>query len=377
MRYILTNFDYNQYPPLPLRTLILSKNGIKKYILYAKGTGKKLREIHDDIKECGSSFSGALVNDFKSHVVSFGLPRKIDYNVYDLNIPRIKIEDSFNSLKLIAKSICKKKATTWRKLISNSSSVYQYLEDVGIYHGYKKNFPKYSLDTLSGRSKTSVFNIQGTTSNDDIRHINDKYDHFIHFDWVGADILMAAHMSGDEELLSTFYDSDPYTKISEMLKIDRDQAKKELMRAIYSLSVHSPILELFPKFREWMIESIRKMNDNGYTESLLGRRFYIRDESKKLGVFNAQFQGSVAHAMQATLIKVFKHYNDNILTEVHDSVILCCRKSEVSQLVSDISDIMLNPLDGYMIGPPVMPLKVSVGKRWRRWKYLKTVRGQK
>jgi DNA polymerase I-like protein with 3'-5' exonuclease and polymerase domains len=114
------------------------------------------------------------------------------------------------------------------------------------------------------------------------------------------------------------------------------------------------------------------MEESKYVTSILNRKFSYSD--KKLTTFNSQFQGSVAHAMQAVLIKIFNVYRENILTEMHDSIIMCCDADILKEMVNKVSKIMLNPLDNILNEPLSMPLTVSIGRHWKKWRLAKTVR---
>jgi hypothetical protein len=384
MRYVITLFDYSRSPPLPLQSIEVADE-IRFYNLYLPGTGLKLREIRESLFELKKVFDGPVcVNDFKAHVMAFGLDKHIDYQVYDVNIPKIGfIPSSIMSGKIalakIVKAVKRRSCGGWNKLVANASVVYQALEDRGVYDGYLRHHLNYSLDTFTGRSKTLGFNLQGTTSEFDIRPTSDRFGYFVHFDWISVDLQMAAYMSGDPEMCRAFSESDPYTVLEESKnhpEFDRSRCKKELLSAIYSLSMNHSILDSFSVFRDWMRERTYQMWDNGYLSSILGRRFYIKGRNE-LSVFNAQFQGSVVHAMQAALLRIFRDYGEYLFTEIHDSIIMICRQVEIMDLIKGVVEIMNNPLDGYLDNPPNMPVVVSVGKRWKKWKKFKDFRGQR
>jgi hypothetical protein len=232
------------------------------------------------------------------------------------------------------------------------------------------------LTTFTGRSKTTGFNIQGMTSDYDIRPNVDGDILLVNFDWIAADLRMAAFMSQDAVMTESYDVSDPYTKIAEYFNnshMDRAQCKHEFFKAFYSMTMNVPVMEPFPKFKEWVLTRIRQLNDNNYLDSCMGRRFYVNGDNK-LSVFNAQFQGSVVHAMQSALIKIYDRYPNNILTEVHDSIIMFCGPNYLKQMIDDVVGIMIYPLDGLIDNSPRMPVEVSIGDRWRNWKKYKIFR---
>lgn len=379
MRHIVTLFDYIKSPPLPLQSIVVDKE-VRFYTFYLKGTGVKLRKIKDAVSGFKDLFDvPVVINDFKAHVASFNLPRHTNYDVYDLNIPPVNIMPTSKAmgqkaLIAIAKKIRKRKPQLWQKLMANASVVYQDLEDRGVHHGFKKQLLTYSLETFTGRSKTLGFNLQGTTDEFDIKPHKSGY--FVHFDLIGADLLMAAHMSNDQDMFDAYRTSDPYARIEEYLnnpEFTREHCKKQFLKALYSLSLYDPVLDSFPTLRDWMRERQADLDRDGYLTSVMGRKFRLRGD-KKLSVFNAQFQGSVAHAVQASLVKLFEDYRDNLFTEVHDSIILVAQQVDLPGLVADVVDVMRNPLEGWCDNPPKMAVRVSIGKRWRKWKPYKEFR---
>lgn len=381
--HVLTIFDYNKYPPLPLQSVIVRGTDVSFYTFYLPGTGIKIKQIKESIEEFKNVFQDIIsINDFKSHITAFNLDHVIDYNVYDISIPDINIiPKSETSGKIFLLKLYKKlknrKLCVWRNLLANCSIVYQNLEDRGIRHGYASEYPRYSLNTFTGRSKTLRFNIQGTTDKFDIGPLNNSCKYFVHFDWIGADLLMAAYMAKDEEMLNSFKKSDPYTVVSKWRndpEFTRDRCKKDFLQAVYSLNFSGYVLDRFPVFREWMVERKKQMLDVGYVETILGRKFRLNGDNHKR-VFNAQFQGSVVHAMQASLVRIVDQgYLSNLFAEVHDSIILNSSEVDLKDTIQDIVEIMNNPLREYMYNPPFMPVKVSIGKHWKRWRTYKDFR---
>ena len=364
MRYIITAFDYSKKLPKPLMSLVIDDNA-KYYPFYIGGTRRKIIEIENDICEFKNLFNEqCIVNDFKAHVAAFNLDRVCLYDCYDPAIPVIKLKnDPRVDLKEAAKEIIKYKPSPWMKIRANA---YQMLEERGVHYYNSTVYPIYTLDTFTGRSKTSGFNIQGITEKEIVRSIYDD-PYFIHLDWVAADLRMAAIMSKDKAMLDSFNTSDPYTYVGEQLKHEftREDIKSTLLKAFYSLNFTHPIFELFPKFREFCLERKEFLNKNDYLTSLLGRKFYINEKDKRsaLSVFNSQFQGSVAHIMQMCLIKLYKSNPEAIFTEMHDSTVITGSKASMSALVKQSSEIMFEPVNGVY-----MPLKVSVGSDWKKWK---------
>jgi hypothetical protein len=96
-------------------------------------------------------------------------------------------------LKKIA-VLTKHKPSGWSKALANAQLVYKVLEERGYYHGNQKKYPIYDF-VYTGRSKSIQNNIQGASKDDEIYHINDEFDVFLHFDWISADFWSCLKVS--------------------------------------------------------------------------------------------------------------------------------------------------------------------------------------
>jgi hypothetical protein len=389
MQHVITLFNYAKHPPIPLLSLVIGDEleGSKPrfYTFFMPHTGLRLHQIETNMQEfkkvflCSDDGCETSINDFKSHVAAFNLDRHTNYGVYDYAIPiRLKITDlkaGKRALAILARELVNIEPQSWQRLLANAGVVYHVIETIGVRDGYKRMPVIYSQETFTGRSKTLGFSVQGATSEHEIHSVFDEMNFQVHFDWIAADMRMAAYMSCDKRMNDSYINSDPYTRAVEYLKnsLSRDECKVRFLRAIYSLNTDESILDLYPEFKYWIKYRIGLMRKNGYLDTVLGRRFNL-DGDNELSVFNSQFQGSVAHAMQAVLTQVFKFYPRNFITEMHDALIMTCSEENVGPLINTIVPIMLNPLEGYIESPPRMPVKVSVGSRWREWKHFRTFR---
>jgi len=375
---VLTLFSYKR-TPIPLLSLVVDDEDIEFYTFYFPNTGLTINQIEDNINKFKKLFSrdNVCCNDFLSHIQAFDLDIRDSYDVYDYCIPEIKL--STNDLGRCKRALCSiideliddDYSQQWRRLVSSASLVYSVLHSRGVFCGYRKEFPRYSLQTLTGRSKTTGFNIQGTTSDDNIRSVNDNHEFFICFDWISADICMAAHMSGDKKLLRSFTESDPYTVISDQTGLGRDVCKNSFIRSLYAMNFDNDIFSIFPGFRSWMESRREELRMYDKVDTILGREFVLGD-NRELSVFNAQFQGSVVHAMQSVLSRVFDKYPEYILTEVHDALILCCPERVVCNIIDEVGKIMISPLEGLV--DIRMPFTISIGGHWKDWVKVRTCR---
>lgn len=381
MQHVLTLFDYTCYPPLPLQSIVVGED-IKFYTFYIKGTGVKIKQIWEAIEEFKAIFeTPTCVNDFKSHIQAFNLDRHVEYDVYDMNIPSIKFTPQCEDAgkRFLAKVMSEFRGVRfelWNRLFANASVVYQTIEDNGVRDDYKRLPVIYSLDTYTGRSKTLRYSVQGATEECDIKSVREANEVLVHFDWIAADMRMAAVMSGDQDMLDSYKESDPYTRMAEYLndpQFPRDKCKTQFLKAIYSLNIDNPVLDFYPIFKQWMRDRLGFMRRECHLDTIMGRKFSWNKDNE-LSVFNSQFQGSVAHAMQAALTKLFVNYRNNILVDMHDSVVMSCSESMLKGLIDAVVPIMTDPLNGCVDQSPFMPLKVSVGTKWKQWQKLREYR---
>jgi len=369
--YVVTSFDHRREVPLPLETTIITKKSSKTLPLYKKGTGLSIFAIEQNkrsIKELIDNYQKEIyINNYKAHLSGFGLNNtsaKI-YNFFPLAEKEHK-----ELLKSSIKEMMTSENESWRKISSKASNVYEYLERRGIKLGTRSMYPRYDQTTYSGRSRTRGFNIQGATENDPINSMDENKNIFIHLDWVAADLRIVSLLCKDERLNDSYRVSDPYTYQNSSGTIKRDT-----LASLYSMNYDSSVFSAFPRIKPWMRECIDLGKTQGYFKSILGRKFYfdIKYEGKERtlkSAFNAMIQGSIAHAMQACIYKIYEIFPDDILAEIHDSLVVVTTEHKLKKKIDKLSNIMMHPL-GREIN---FPVRVSVGKKWKQWKPLRIYR---
>jgi hypothetical protein len=387
--FIYTVFDKSKPIPKILVVAVQDDEGvIDVYPMYVKGnseqaitTREKARYLRDVI-----TTQQVTINDFKAHILALSLPLDQDYKVKETPTEDLIITKEWAFLESFAKErlanlIMRSDGDKWQELMARATIVYCDLEKRGII--YEGNIdpihPNYQFK-ITGRSSTSGFNIQGTGNDTSITHFRPDYDVFISVDWISADLRAASLISGDIELQQSFINSDPYTDLAKINNISRAECKGRVLPGLYSFNLNSDIFRHYKVLKQWAEATIEKMDTQGYLTSMLNRKFYMHGDNEqqllesRRQVFNAQMQGSVAHAMQNSLVKIHKKYPNCVLTELHDSIILCCKSQMVSQLIKDVTGVMLRPFDGLLENNPVFPLRVSVGSKWKHWKELRVYR---
>jgi len=372
----------------PLATDISTGLETSVVSLFGSKSGKTIYDINQDvckIKSVLTSGKEILINNLKDHIIGFGVDNSISdsINAYEILEVDGQRDHNIDSARAKAKKRCQMmvsaKKMDWHKVKAGASKVYAHLEKKGILYNYSPTYPAWDTKLFSGRSRTSGFSIHGASKDDMIANINGD-DLYINFDWVAADIRIVSYLSKDKVLLESFEDGDPYSYIAKMLNADsdsdeisRDESKRALLATIYSMDIDNPLLNLFESLRPWMVESLKRFDKDGYLSSVLGRRFRISKDRTKKSVFNAVIQGSVAHAMQNVMYKAWLKYPNKILTENHDSLVVTCKEnnSQMRKIIEYVSAIMLRPFDGILEDEMIFPVSISIGKKYKRWKFYK------
>jgi DNA polymerase-1 len=147
--------------------------------------------------------------------------------------------------------------------------------------------------------------------------------------------------------------------LAEQLEISREESKKIIDNYFMK----------FKKVKEYMMDTIEVAKEQGYVESLFGRRRYI-DEFKssngavrKFGeraAINAPIQGTSSDLMKKAMIQVYENSPAPMLLQVHDELLFECPENEVEDAARAIKEIM----EG--VAQFKVPLKVNVawGKNW-------------
>jgi hypothetical protein len=377
---ISTIFNYQTVPPLPLYSMIYDGSNIEFLPLYMKKLGTKLSTVFGNLDRIESLIKGGgvILNDAVS---LFRKLHPLSPNILLFEWSRFgnfkgttekEARQELCKLTLQAKQF---QPAPWMEIKGRSAIIYTTLEQRGIRNGPYIKHPIYDTKTFTGRSRTSGFNIQGVTEADPIDHVLD-FDRFICFDWAAADIGMAGILSGDKFIKDSYQISDPYEEAAKLiscsdLEITRSDCKIEMLKGIYALDLHNPMLGIFPGLRDWIIKKVEEFDTNYQYRTLLGMPI---PKAEMRSSFNALIQGSVAEAIQSVIIRLGEIKLECILTETHDSLIVCCNEKNVSTMVEIGSKIMLHPFYHKDFREIKFPVHVNIGKKWKHWARLRTYR---
>ncbi|WP_394907537.1 DNA polymerase I [uncultured Mesonia sp.] len=130
----------------------------------------------------------------------------------------------------------------------------------------------------------------------------------------------------------------------------------------------------YPKLRDYIDKQIEFARENGYVETVLGRRRYLKDINAKNNVVrsaaernavNAPIQGSAADIIKVAMINIqnqleAKNLKSKMLLQVHDELIFDVPKSELKELKQMVQYEMEN---AFKLSVP-LDVEVGVGNNW-------------
>jgi DNA polymerase I len=134
--------------------------------------------------------------------------------------------------------------------------------------------------------------------------------------------------------------------LSQQLDISRTEAKE----------IIDSYFREFPKVKSFMDASIDKARDNGFAETLMGRRRYLREIMSpnmtergfaERNAINAPIQGSAADIIKVAMIDIQgflkkEKLNSRMILTVHDELVFDAHKNEVEILKQRVNELMIN-----------------------------------
>ncbi len=152
--------------------------------------------------------------------------------------------------------------------------------------------------------------------------------------------------------------------LSNQTDLSRSEAK-ELIETYY---------KTYPKLRNYISEQIQFARENGYVETVMGRRRYLKDingsnqvvrGAAERNAVNAPIQGSAADIIKIAMINIHKklseeNYKSKMLLQVHDELVFDAHKSELEKLKTMVKHEMEN---AYKLTVP-LDVDLGVGENW-------------
>ncbi|MBK2357022.1 DNA polymerase I [Francisella hispaniensis] len=201
-------------------------------------------------------------------------------------------------------------------------------------------------------------------------------------DYSQIELRIMAHLSKDKNLLKAFNQSlDIHSATAaEVLGIGIDEVSSEQRRKakainfglIYGMSAFGLAKQLeipraeaqeyidiyfnrYPSVKEYMTTAKEFAKQNGYVETILGRRLYLPEINSKnvmqrnaaeRAAINAPMQGTAADIIKKAMIDVntmiLQEYNSEVkmVMQVHDELVFEVKKTKLEEIVAKIKSIM-------------------------------------
>lgn len=152
--------------------------------------------------------------------------------------------------------------------------------------------------------------------------------------------------------------------LSNQTTLSRNEAK-ELIDTYY---------ETYPKLRKYMSSLVDFARENGFVETVLGRRRYLKDINSRNAVVrgaaernavNAPIQGSAADIIKLAMITIYdifetKKFKSKMLLQVHDELVFDAHKDELEIIKPIIKKAMEN---AFSLAVP-LDVEMDMGENW-------------
>ncbi|WP_099098809.1 DNA polymerase I [Aquimarina aggregata] len=152
--------------------------------------------------------------------------------------------------------------------------------------------------------------------------------------------------------------------LSNQTSLSRSEAK-ELIDTYY---------KTYPKLRNYMSEQVDFARENGYVQTVLGRRRYLKDINSANAIVrgaaernavNAPIQGSAADIIKIAMINIHNklkegNYKTKMLLQVHDELVFDVYKQELEVIKTLIKTEMEN---AYKLAVP-LDVDLGLGNNW-------------
>ncbi|KAA1245106.1 DNA polymerase I [Aquimarina sp. RZ0] len=220
-------------------------------------------------------------------------------------------------------------------------------------------------------------------------------------DYSQIELRIIAALSEEETMINAFKNGEDIhastaakvfnVRLEEVTREQRSNAKTVNFGIIYGVSAfglsnqtdlsRSEAKELidtyyktYPKLRNYMSELVDFARDNGYVQTVLGRRRYLKDINSANAVVrgaaernavNAPIQGSAADIIKIAMINIHKklkdkNYKTKMLLQVHDELVFDVYKPELEEIKSMIKSEMEN---AYTLAVP-LDVDMGLGDNW-------------
>lgn len=224
----------------------------------------------------------------------------------------------------------------------------------------------------------------------------DKDHILLSADYSQIELRIMAHLSGDEYLVNAFKNGEDIhkstaalvfgVKKSEVTSDMRRKAKEVNFGILYGIGVFGLKTRLgitqqqakeiidgyfstFKSVKSFMDESIKRAREKGYSETITGRRRYLRNinssnftvrQFEERVAINMPIQGAAADIIKLAMVRLYHYFREQnfksrMVLQVHDELVFDVYKPELDKVKAAVIDIMQNAL------PLSVPMLVEAG----------------
>ena len=261
--------------------------------------------------------------------------------------------------------------------------------------------------TTTGRLSSSDPNLQNIPiRTEDGRRIRQAFEpsngnKFISADYSQIELRVMAHLSKDPGLLSAFQEGeDVHSKTaSEVFNVGIENVSSDLRRnakainfgLIYGISAFglgkqlgitrnlaaeymAMYFEKYPGVKQYMESTKESASQNGYVETLFGRRLYLKEinannalrrQASERAAINAPVQGTAADIMKIAMIRMYQALEKEksearIILQVHDELILDTPEKEIDRVIELTTEAMK---EATLLDVP-LEIDIGIGDNW-------------
>jgi DNA polymerase-1 len=220
-------------------------------------------------------------------------------------------------------------------------------------------------------------------------------------DYSQIELRIIAALSGEENMIKAFQNHEDIHKstaskvfnvpLEEVTREQRSHAKTVNFGIIYGVSAFGlsnqttlsrkesadlieAYYQTYPRLKSYIQEQIDFARDNGYVQTILGRRRYLKDINSQNAIVrggaernavNAPIQGSAADIIKIAMINIHKKLTDEnwkskMLLQVHDELVFDVHNEELGKIQPMIKYEMEN---AFVMAVP-LDVEIGKGKDW-------------
>ncbi|HCC07488.1 MAG TPA: DNA polymerase I [Clostridiales bacterium] len=224
---------------------------------------------------------------------------------------------------------------------------------------------------------------------------------FIDADYSQIELRLLAHISSDETLINAYKNNQDIHRLTasqvlgipfdEVTKEQRSSAKAVNFGIVYGISAFSLSQDInvspkeaekyikgyfdkYPRVKEYLKEVVIKAKEDGYVETIFGRRreipelnasnFMQRAFGERVAM-NTPLQGTAADIIKIAMIKVYeelktKKMKSRLLLQVHDELLVEAHKTEIEE----VKDIIKRNMESAATLLVPLVVDINIGDNW-------------